>query len=116
VQFVKDKAMRLLVSYNQKRMGAAPDTPTLQEMGYKGFPRGRYLVIIAPKNLPDPIQKKLESAFLKGMKDPTYARFLDNIQFLPTFHNGKETAENIAETYEVWKEFIRLAGIKGGEK
>jgi tripartite-type tricarboxylate transporter receptor subunit TctC len=116
VRFVKDKAMRLLVSYNRNRMKAAPDTPTLQEMGYKGFPRGRYLVIIAPKNLPDPIQKKLESAFLKAMKDPVYARFLDNIQFLPTFHSGKETAENLAETYEIWKDFIRLTGIKGRKK
>jgi tripartite-type tricarboxylate transporter receptor subunit TctC len=116
VQFVKDGAMRLLVSYNKKRMKAAPDVPTLEELGYKGFPRGRYLVIIAPKNLPDPIQKKLESAFLKAMEKPVYTKFLDNIQFLPTFHNGKETAENLEETYKIWAEFIRLTGVKGREK
>ncbi|OGP52456.1 MAG: hypothetical protein A3K30_07050 [Deltaproteobacteria bacterium RBG_13_51_10] len=116
VQFVKDGAMRLLVSYNKTRMKAAPDVPTLEELGYKGFPRGRYLAIIAPRGLPDPIQKKLEVAYLKAMKEPAYLKFLDNIQFPATFAGGKETDKNIEENYKIWGEFIRATGIKEQEK
>jgi tripartite-type tricarboxylate transporter receptor subunit TctC len=116
VQFVKDGTMRLLASYNKARMKAAPDVPTLDEMGYKGAPRGRYLVIIGPRSLPDLIQKKLETAFLKAMQEPVYHRFLENIQFLPTFADGKETGKNLEESSKIWEEFIRMTGIKEKEK
>ncbi|MBI5966768.1 MAG: tripartite tricarboxylate transporter substrate binding protein [Deltaproteobacteria bacterium] len=116
VQFVKDGTMRLLVSYNRMRMKAAPNVPTLDELGYKGFPRGRYLVIIAPKGLPDPIQKKLEGAYLKAMKEPIYLKYLDTIQFPFTFADGKETAKNLEENSKIWREFIHMTGIKEKEK
>ncbi len=112
VQFVKDGNMRLLAAYNRTRMKAAPEVPTLEEMGYKGLPKGRHLVIIGPKGLPGPIQKKLETAFLKAMKDPSYAKYLDSIQFSPTFADGNETAKNIEANSKIWAEFIRATGIK----
>jgi len=81
-------------------------------MGYKGFPRGRPLVIIGPKGLPAPVQKRLETAFLKAMKEPVYAKYLDSIQFSPAFADGNETARNIEENSRIWAEFIRMTGIK----
>jgi len=116
VQFVKDKTMRLLVGYNRTRMKAAADVPTLAELGYQGIPRGRYLVIIGPKGLPDAIQKKLEAAFLSAMKEPAYLKYLETIQFPTTFADGKETAKNIEENSKIWGEFIRMTGIKEKEK
>lgn len=116
VQFIKDGAMRLLASFNKTRMKGAPDVPTLEEVGYKGLFRRGPLVIIGPQGLPDYIQKKLEVAYLKAMKEPVYHKYLDNIQFAPTFADGKETAKDMEESSKTWGDFVRMTGIKEKEK
>jgi tripartite-type tricarboxylate transporter receptor subunit TctC len=110
--YIRDGSMRLLVSFFGKRSKLAPDVPTLEELGYEKLPTGRPMVIVGPAGIPDPVQKKLEVAFLKAMNEPGYLKFLDNVDFPYTFLDGRTTAKNIETNYKIWGEFIRLTGIK----
>ncbi len=116
VQMIKDKSVRLLVSFNRERMKAAPDVPTLGELKLSDFALGTSLVFIAPKNLPEPVLKKLEEAYLKAMKEPSYLQFLEKVEFPPVFAGSKETARSVDAQYKGWEEMIRTTGIKEEQK
>ncbi|HSR11378.1 MAG TPA: tripartite tricarboxylate transporter substrate binding protein [Thermodesulfobacteriota bacterium] len=116
VQMIKDKTVRLLVSFNNYRMKAAPDVPTLFELKISDLPVGTALVIMGPRNLPPEIHKKLEEALVKAMKEPSYAAYLDKVEFPHVFLGSKETADKINAQYKGWGEMIRVTGIKEEQK
>jgi tripartite-type tricarboxylate transporter receptor subunit TctC len=116
VQMIKDKQVRLLVSFNNTRMKAAPDVPTLMELKITDLSVGTALVIIGPKNLPEAILKKLEDAYLKAMKDPSYLQYLDRVEFPHVFAGSQETEKVMKRQYEGWGAMIRETGIKEEQK
>jgi tripartite-type tricarboxylate transporter receptor subunit TctC len=117
VQMVKDGSVRLLVSFNQMRMKAAPEVQTIYELGLMGnLSLGTPLVIMGPKNLPEPIFKKLEASFLKAMKEPAYLSYLEKVHFPPVFAGGKDTLHAMDVKAKGWGELIRITGIKDQEK
>jgi len=116
VQMIRDKQVRLLVGFNNTRMKAAPDVPTLMELKITDLSVGTALVIIGPKNLPEPILKKLEDAYLKAMKDPSYSQYLDRVEFPHVFAGSRETARITEAQYKGWGEMIRATGIKEEQK
>jgi tripartite-type tricarboxylate transporter receptor subunit TctC len=115
VQFVKDGTMRLLLSFNIVRMKAAPDVPTIFELYLKEYRLGTPLLIAGPKGLPEPVWKKLENAYLQATKDPSYQKFLDNIQYPPIIHGAKETLEDMEKQSKGWAEILKITGIKDQE-
>jgi tripartite-type tricarboxylate transporter receptor subunit TctC len=116
VQMIKDRQVRLLVGFNNVRMKTAPDVPTLMELKITDISVGTSLVIIGPKNLPQPILKKLEEAFLKAMKDPSYLQYLERVEFPPVFAGSQETEQNMKRQYDGWGEMIRTTGIREEQK
>jgi tripartite-type tricarboxylate transporter receptor subunit TctC len=116
VQFVKDGTMRLLVSFNRVRMKAAPDVPTIYELGLTDLQLGTPLVIFGPAKMPAPIFHKIEGAFLKAMKEQVYLDYLDKVQFPHIFGDGKETERMMDLKSKGWGELIRLTGIKEQER
>lgn len=111
VKFIREGKIRLLVSYNNERLKYAPEVPTMNELGYN-LAIGTPLVIIGPKNLPQPILKKLEESFLKAMKEPAYLQFLERVDFVQIFMGSAELFKAIEAQSKGWKELIEVTGIK----
>jgi tripartite-type tricarboxylate transporter receptor subunit TctC len=116
VQMIKDKQVRLLVSFNRTRMKAAPDVPTIIELKITDQAVGTSLVIIGPKGMPEPIMRKLEEAYLKAMKDPSYLQFLEKVEFPPVFAGSVETARAMERQNKGWGEMLLTTGIKEEQK
>jgi tripartite-type tricarboxylate transporter receptor subunit TctC len=116
VQMIKDKQVRLLAAFNNMRMKAAPDVPTLMEVKITDLAVGTSLVIIGPKGMPEPIVKKLEEAYLKAMKEPSYLQFLEKVEFPPVFAGSMETARTMERQNKGWGEMVLSTGIKMEEK
>ncbi len=116
VQLVKDKQVRLLVSFNKTRMKAAPDVPTLIELNITDQAVGTSLVIIGPKGMPEPIAKRLEEAYLKAEKEPSYLQFLEKVEFPPVFAGSAETAKAMERQNKGWGEMVLATGIKEDQK
>jgi len=114
VKFIKEGKIRLLVSFNSTRLKYSPDVPTLTEAGYQ-LELGTPLVIIGPKDLPAPVVKKLEGAFLTAMKEPSYLQFLDRVDFVQLFRGSEDLAKAIELQSKGWGELIQMTGIKPGK-
>ena len=70
-QQVQAGAMRLIASFQNDRFGAAPDVPTLEEMGY-GLTGRNIQFIYGPKRLPPAVAKRLIAVFTEAARSPTY--------------------------------------------
>ncbi len=65
--FVKQGKLRALAVSSSKRIAAAPDLPTVAELGYPGFSGVPWVAIMAPANTPAPIVAKLNAEVNKAL-------------------------------------------------
>lgn len=73
--------VRLLAMTSDKRFPAEPDTPTLQELGYKDFFQVAWWGIFAPSKTPDNIVSKLQETALDIVKEKETEEWLKNHKF-----------------------------------
>lgn len=69
--------------------------------------------VIGPKGLSSEVTKKLEDAFTKAVKEPSFIRVMEKIQTGIAYMSSEEMGKYIKKTYKEQKELIDR--IKGGE-
>jgi tripartite-type tricarboxylate transporter receptor subunit TctC len=62
--------LKLLAVTTAKRIALAPNTPTMQEAGVKGFEMSSWQAIYAPKGTPKPVVQRLYTEIAKALKQP----------------------------------------------
>ncbi len=70
-------AMRVIASYNQGRLVAYPDVPSLTEMGYP-YAADNQRILVAPAALPAEIAARLEAALQKASAHPDFIDVTEN--------------------------------------
>jgi tripartite-type tricarboxylate transporter receptor subunit TctC len=98
-----------------KRWWAAPEVPTLDELGIKGTYATFWHGIWAPKDTPKPIIAKLDSAFMETLADPAVKqRFKDVGQEMwpAAQQNPAGLAAQQKAEIERWWPIVKDAGIK----
>ena len=98
------------------RVAAAPEIPTTDEAGLKGFHASLWYGLWAPKETPKDIITRLNAAMLEALAhDDTRKRFAD--LGLQTPPRERQTPEALGAFHkaeiEKWWPVIRAAGIKG---
>ncbi|WP_233167987.1 Bug family tripartite tricarboxylate transporter substrate binding protein [Xylophilus sp. ASV27] len=73
--------VRLLAVTSEKRMSLLPDTPTLQELGYKDFFQVAWWGVFAPKSTPRNVRDVLEKTLLSIYDDAESKEYLDRNNF-----------------------------------
>ncbi len=68
---VQSGALRVVASYQEDRLGMAPDVPTLLEMGY-GLTGTNIQFVYGPKGLPPAVAKRLIAVFTQAAQNPAY--------------------------------------------
>jgi len=68
--FVKDGKVRALVQLGSKRHPMLPDTPTLDELGMKGFSSASWMGIFVPSATPDPVVARFHDELKTVLADP----------------------------------------------
>jgi len=81
---VQAGTVRLLASGTSTRPRAAPDVPTMQEEGFKGFECYTWNAIFAPAKTPKPIVMQLNAAINAALEDKTVFSRLQDIGIDPT--------------------------------
>jgi tripartite-type tricarboxylate transporter receptor subunit TctC len=98
-----------------KRWWAAPEVPTLDELGIQGIYSGFWHGIWAPKGTPAAVIEKLNAAFKMTLADPSVQqRFKDIGQemYPVTQQNPAALAAKQKAEIERWWPIIKAAGIK----
>jgi tripartite-type tricarboxylate transporter receptor subunit TctC len=107
--------IKLYAVLSKTRWAAAPDVPTIEEVGGQGFPMPFWHGLWAPKGTPKPIIAKLNAALRPALLDPAIKARLAQLgqDTFPADQLAPETlgAHHRAEI-ERWTPVIRAAGIK----
>lgn len=111
VQHVSSGKLRMIAQTGEKRSGAAPTVPTMQESGLKGFVVSSGFAMFAPAGTPRTIIDRVHSALVKALNDPAVKASLakqgaEVVAGTPAQHDAFNKAE-IAR----WIKVVKDAGI-----
>lgn len=104
--------LRMIAQTGAKRSPAAPNVPTMEEQGLKGFVVASGFAMFAPAGTPRPIIDRVNAALVKALNDPAIKQNLakqgaDVVASSPEQHDQFNRNE-IAK----WIKVARSAGIK----
>jgi len=95
-----------------KRAAAAPDIPTVEESGVKGFAFASWYGLWGPKNLPADLSNTLQTHIATVLALPDVKQRLSALGFEPIGSDGKEFASYIREEMAKCEKIIHDAKIK----
>ena len=112
VPHTKSGKLRMIAQTGEKRSGAAPEVPTMQEQGLKGFVVSSGFAMFAPAGTQRPIVDRVHGALVKALNDPGVKKSLaeqgaEIVANTPEQHDAFNKAE-IAK----WIKVVREAGIE----
>lgn len=96
VPHVRTGKLRMIAQTGAKRSSAAPDVPTMQESGLKGFVVSSGFAMFAPAGTPRLVIDRVHAALVKALNDPGVKESL-----------AKQGAEVVASTPEEHDRFNR---------
>jgi tripartite-type tricarboxylate transporter receptor subunit TctC len=110
--FVSQGLLKVLAITSLRRSPAAPDVPTFDELGYKGFEVDHLQGLIAPKGTPRAIVDRVSDAIRQALKTPSVVDKLSKLGFEPVGSTPEEFAKVIPVQLAKWKKLIRDAAIQ----
>ncbi|MFP5404980.1 MAG: Bug family tripartite tricarboxylate transporter substrate binding protein [Gammaproteobacteria bacterium] len=110
-QVVNGKLRALGVS-SQKRSPLAPDVPTIDEAGVKGYEMGYWFAAYVPAATPAPVVQRLHELLVKAMKSPEAEKFYENTGTVPVSSTPEELAKFQAAEAGKWGRIVEAAGIE----
>ncbi|MCG6534985.1 MAG: tripartite tricarboxylate transporter substrate binding protein [Syntrophales bacterium LBB04] len=98
---------RLLLVLSDERSPEYPDVPSLRDLGFD-IPAPMIFSVVGPKGIPAPILSKIEDAFTKAMKDPTFVKGMrENLRYPIAYRNSKELGEYINRNVEAYRKILK---------
>lgn len=110
--FVKAGTQRLLVVFSDERLKEFQEAPTAKELGYKYSGGYGYYGICGPRDLPEDIKQKIESAIKAGTEDPEFKKAMDKQCLPPRFMPSKELIPYFKEFDKEMVSVMKKVGIK----
>jgi tripartite-type tricarboxylate transporter receptor subunit TctC len=95
-----------------KRAAAAPDIPTVEESGVKGFAFVSWYGLWGPKNLPADLSNKLQADIAKVLALPDVKQRLNALGFDPIGSGSEQFATYIRDEMAKYEKIISDAKIK----
>lgn len=109
---IQSGKIRGLAVTTATRSGAAPNLPTMQEAGVKGYEAGSWFGLAAPKGVPGDIVLKLSAETSRILKLPDVKDRLSGLGAEPVGGKPEEFAAFIRSEQAKWRRVITQAGIK----
>jgi tripartite-type tricarboxylate transporter receptor subunit TctC len=111
---VKDNRVKAYGTTTPKRLSALPDVPTLDQEGFKNFEVKVWHGLYTPKNVPQAIQTRLNTALKAALNDPAVKKRLadsniDIVSMDKVNANGLKT--HLENEINKWGPVIRKANI-----
>jgi tripartite-type tricarboxylate transporter receptor subunit TctC len=113
---VRQGTIKALAVTSISRLASAPEIPTVDEAGLRGFYFLNWHAIWAPRNTPADVTARLNAAVKKLLVDPRFSKRLADIgQQLPVLEQQAPQALANYQKEEIarWWPIIRAANIKG---
>jgi tripartite-type tricarboxylate transporter receptor subunit TctC len=108
---VRSNRVRALGITALRRTTLAPDIPTVDEAGLRGFELQQFYSIVAPAGTPAEIVQRLNQEIVQRLPTEEVKQRLAHEGIEVTTSSPAATAKLYAEQYAKWGEVIRRAGI-----
>lgn len=98
--------LRLLASLSDSRIDAAPDVPTVRELGYD-FDVTSWFGLGGPSGLPDEVIEKWTEVLEQTVNDPEFIEAAEKLDTPLEWMSGEEYENLVKERYEEYGEVIK---------
>ena len=109
---VKQGRIRALAVSSPKRVVAAPELPTVAELGYPGFSGVAWVVLVAPANTPPPIVAKLNAEINKALASSDVREQIINLGAEPMSMSPDELGAFMKSELVKWTKVVKESGAK----
>lgn len=100
-----------LASGWSSRAHAAPDVPTMTELGYPGYLVSTWFALFGPPKLPAPLLGRINAVATQALRDPQVIKTLDGAGFDTAGSTPEFVATLMRDEYERWKKVVADAKI-----
>ena len=104
--------LRALAVTTPTRSPTAPNVPTMQESGFKGFDVSSWFGLMAPAGTPAPIIDKLNAAVLKALAKPDVQKKMQDLGAEPQKTTPAEFGAFIKKEVDTWGPVVKASGAK----
>jgi tripartite-type tricarboxylate transporter receptor subunit TctC len=109
---VKGGKVRPLGVSTAKRSPLAPDVPTIDEAGLRGYDMGFWFAAYVPAKTPPAVVNKLHDLFVEATKGAAMQQYYSSTGTEPFVNSPAELRKFQAAESEKWKAIIKKAGIE----
>ena len=110
--FVKTGKLRALAVTSPKRIDAAPDVPTMTELGYPGVVASSWYGLFAPAGTPPAIIERLNKEMVALGKNPEHRAQLEKQGQEAVYSTPEELASYVKAESAKWGRVIKTAKIE----
>jgi tripartite-type tricarboxylate transporter receptor subunit TctC len=109
---VKGGKVRALGVTSPKRSPLAPEVPTIDEAGVKGYELTYWFAAYVPANTPQPVIDRLHALLTAAAKSPATQNFYSTTGTDPFLSTPAELAKFQAAESQRWGQVVKAAGIE----
>lgn len=108
--FGKTRRVKFLGIATPERFALAPEIPTLDEQGLKGFEATPWSAIMAPKGTPPAIVEQINAAVNQALKDPAVIQELARIGSTPIPQSVEQFRNFLHDEHARWGQAVKDSG------
>ncbi len=112
IGFARGGKLRGIAVTSGSRSSAAPELPTMQEAGIKGFPVTSWAGLLAPSGTPRDVLAKLTKATQDALASPSVKSALAFDGAEPGNGNPADFARFMDDELKAWGQVVRAANVK----
>ncbi|RYX89330.1 MAG: tripartite tricarboxylate transporter substrate binding protein [Comamonadaceae bacterium] len=109
IGYVKGGKLKGLAVTSSERSGAAPDLPTLREVGMKDLSITSWAGLVAPAGTPSAVLERLSAAAQSALTKPSVRAALAADGAEPGGGSANDFARFMADEHQAWGKVVRLA-------
>jgi tripartite-type tricarboxylate transporter receptor subunit TctC len=111
VEFISDGRLRALAVTGDRRFFSLPKTPTISESGFPSYAVTGWQGLVAPANLPVPVQNRLQKELIGVLAEPSIVEQLRKFGNDPAPSSPGELKARLIAEIETWSKVIAAAKI-----
>ena len=112
INHARSGRLRALAVTTARRSAAAPDIPTMQEAGVKGYDMSQWYGLLAPAGTPAAAVERLNSEVAKALKHPESRTRLQAEGAEPVGSTPQEFGAFFKAEIAKWTRVVHKAGIR----